>query len=188
MTFCPENPKWESLLPRLGFPWLWGAITLRADLQWRWGLKQSCSPCRELSNGMSHAICTHGNQVDSWLLVVESQTANLTFGPSFGHNLCFRCPNGRCPNGRCEPILNIYIPRNFQWYKERLKPLRFDPTIVFLRFGSPPGLQLPKWNSLGGVRFIPSHPLTLSGICCVILGFLLSPQPCKPWPWSWAQS
>ncbi len=29
-----------------------------------------------------------------WLLVVESQIANLTFGPSFGHNLWFNYPIG----------------------------------------------------------------------------------------------
>ncbi len=85
-----------------GLPRLWGAITFRVDFGLRWGLKKSCSLRRELSNGMLQAICTHGNQVDSWLLVVGSQTANLPIGPSFRHNLCFRCPNGRC-----KPILDI---------------------------------------------------------------------------------
>jgi hypothetical protein len=99
--------SWDSQvgvpkLPRLGLPRLWGAITLRVDLWLRSDVKQSCSPHWELSNGMSHAICTHINRVDFWLLVVGSQTANLTLGPSFDHNLCFRCPNGRC-----EPILDI---------------------------------------------------------------------------------
>jgi len=64
-------------LPRLGLPQLWGAITLRANLGWRWGPKQSCSPCWELSNGMSHAIWTQENSVDSWLLVVRSQIGIL---------------------------------------------------------------------------------------------------------------
>jgi len=95
-------------LPRLGLPRLWGAIPLRANLWLRWGLKQSCSPRWELSIGMSHTIFTHRNWVDSWLLVVENQTANLTLGPSFGHNLYIKCPNGRC-----EPILDIYVPRAF---------------------------------------------------------------------------
>ncbi len=109
-------------LPRLGLPQLWSAITLHVDLWLRWGMKQSCSPCQELSNGMSHVICTHGNRVDSWLLVVGNQIANLTPDPSFGHNLCCRCSNGRC-----EPILDIYVPRAFQWYKKLPKPLSFDP-------------------------------------------------------------
>jgi hypothetical protein len=108
-------------LPRLGLLQLWSAIILRENLWWRWSLKQSYSPHRDLSNGISHATCTQGNQVNFWLLVVGSQTANLTPSLSFGHNLCFRCPNGWY-----EPILDIYVPRSFQWYKERLKPLKFD--------------------------------------------------------------
>jgi hypothetical protein len=99
-------------LPKLGLLWLWGPITSRADLRLRWGLKQSCSPCQEVSNSISHVIFTQGNQVDSWLLMVRNQIANLTLDPSFGHNLCFRCPNGSW-----ELILDIYVPRTFQWYK-----------------------------------------------------------------------
>ncbi len=98
-----------SKFPQLGLPRIWGRITSRADLQSQWGPKQSCSPCQELSNGMSHATWTQGNQVDSRLLMVGSQTANLTPNLSFGHNLCFRCSNGRC-----EPILDIYISIVFQ--------------------------------------------------------------------------
>jgi hypothetical protein len=99
-------------LPKLGLLQLWDPITLCADLGLRWGLKQSCSPYQELSKDMSHATCTKGNWVDSWLLMVGSQTANLIFDLSFGHNLCFRCPNGLC-----EPILDIYVSINFHWYK-----------------------------------------------------------------------
>jgi hypothetical protein len=88
--------------PKLGLLWLWGPIILCADLWLRWGLEQSCSPHRELSNSMSHATCTQGNQINSWLLVVGSQIINLTPSLSFGHNLCFKCPNGSC-----EPILDI---------------------------------------------------------------------------------
>jgi hypothetical protein len=61
---------------------------------------------------MSHVAYAQGNQVDSWLFVVDNQTTTLTHGLSLGHNLCFRCPNGLC-----EPILNIYVSINFQWYK-----------------------------------------------------------------------
>jgi hypothetical protein len=94
--------------PKLGLPQLWRPITLCANPQLRWGLKQSFSPHWDLSNGMWQATCTQGNQGDSFLLMVEKQIANLTPNPSFGHNLCFRYPNGSC-----EPILNIYIPRDF---------------------------------------------------------------------------
>jgi len=45
---------------------------------------------------------------DSQLLVVGSQIDNLILDLSFGHNLCFECPNGSC-----DPILDIYIPRVF---------------------------------------------------------------------------
>jgi hypothetical protein len=89
--------------PQLGFSRLWGRITSCADLWSQWGLKKNCIFCWELSNGMSHVACTHGNQVDSRLLMFGSQNANLTIGLSFGHNLCFRCPNERC-----EHILDIY--------------------------------------------------------------------------------
>ncbi len=119
----PQGPHPNGLLsrnsqmgvlkfPKLGLLQLWGPVTLCADLRLRWGPKKRCSPHQDLSNGMSHATCTQGNWVDFRLLVVGSQTANLTPGLSFGHNLCFRCPNGWC-----EPILDIYVSIAFQWCK-----------------------------------------------------------------------
>ncbi len=60
-------------------------------------------------NNMLHVAYTQRNWVYSRLLVIENQTTNLTRGLSLGHNLCFKCPNGRC-----EPILNIYVSINFQ--------------------------------------------------------------------------
>jgi hypothetical protein len=88
---------------------LWSPITLRADLRSRCRLKQSCSFRRDLSNGMSHVVYSQVNQVDSRLFLVGSQIDNLTPGPSFGYNLCFRCLNEQC-----EPILEIYVLRAFQ--------------------------------------------------------------------------
>ncbi len=109
MSFCPRTPKLRvPKFPKLGLLRLWRAITSYQNLRLKWGLKQSCSPRQEFSNGMWHTTCTQVNQGDSWLLVVESQIANLTPGSSFGCNLCFKLPNGSC-----EPILNIYIPRAF---------------------------------------------------------------------------
>jgi len=87
---------------QMGLPRLWSPITLRADLGSRCGLKQSCISRRELSNAMLHSRIGHREKVYSRLLVVGSQTGNSTPGPSFGHNLCFRCPNEDC-----EPILDI---------------------------------------------------------------------------------
>jgi hypothetical protein len=102
MAFCLGTHLGVPKFPKLGFPRLWGPIPLCADLQLRWSFKKSCNPCGELSNGMWHTTYTQGNRVDSWLLVVGSQIVNLTPGLSFGHNLCFKCPNGSY-----EPILDI---------------------------------------------------------------------------------
>jgi hypothetical protein len=114
--------------PQLGFPQLWGRITLCVNLRLQWGLKQSYSPCQEICNSMSHVACSRGNKVDSRLLVVGSQIVNLSRGLSFGHNLCFRCPNGWC-----EPILDIYASINFQWYKELFEAMGFDPCNCALK-------------------------------------------------------
>jgi hypothetical protein len=161
--------------PKLGLPRFWDPITLCADLWLKWSLKQSCSPHWNLSNGMSHATWTQGNRVDSRLLVVGSQTANLTLGLSFGQNLCFRCPNGSC-----EPILDIYVSIAFQWNKEIFKPMGFDPC----------NRPLKIWESIGTPTFIweceGSFPHTLLHSReheMWPLGFLLGPQPCKPLPW-----
>ncbi len=62
----------------------------------------------QLSKGMWQATCMQGNRDNSRLLMIGNQIANLTLDPSFGHNLCLKCPNGSC-----EPILNIYIPKDF---------------------------------------------------------------------------
>jgi hypothetical protein len=96
---------------QLGLLPLWERITSCADLRSQWNLKQSCSPCWELSNGVLYSTCTHQGRVDSWFLVVGSQT--LTLSLSFHHNLCCRCPNGSS-----EPIFNIYTLIAFQWYKK----------------------------------------------------------------------
>jgi hypothetical protein len=71
--------------------------------------------------------------------MVGSQIGDLISGPSFGHNLCFRCPNGSC-----EPILDIYVPRAFQWYKKLFNPLGFDLIIIFQKFRNPLGVH---WDS-----------------------------------------
>jgi hypothetical protein len=88
---------------------------------------------------MLHTTCTQGNQGDSLLLVVESQIVNLTLGPSFGPNLCFKCPNGLC-----KLILNIYFPKAFQWYKKLLNPLGFDPCNRSLKIQKSTKTPTPK--------------------------------------------
>jgi hypothetical protein len=127
--FFPGLPKWSLEIVLVWTPELWMLITLRLELGSRRSLNQSCSSPRELSNDVSHFTCTHRNRVDSWLLVVGSQIANLTFGPFFDHNLCCRCPNGSC-----EAILDIYASRPFQLYKECLNARCFDPYNRALNF------------------------------------------------------
>ncbi len=104
---------------------------------------------------MSHVVCSQVFRVDSRLFLVGSQIGNLTPGPSFGHNLCFRCPNEQC-----EPILDIYVSRAFQWYKERHKWLRFDASNWSLKFLGVHRDSISQLGScLGSVRV---HSLTLS--------------------------
>jgi len=128
-SFSRDSQSGVPKLSWFGLPRLWMLITPRLKLGSERGLNQSCSSPRELSNGVSHFTCTHRNRVDSRLLVVGSQIANLTPGPSFDHNLCWRCPNGSC-----EAILDIYTSRPFQWYKERLNARCFDPWNRVLSF------------------------------------------------------
>jgi hypothetical protein len=120
-TFSRDSQGGVPKLSRVGLPGFWASITSCSDLQLGWGLKQSCSSLGELSNTMLHSSCRRWNWVDSRLLVVGSQTTSLTPGPSFAHNLGWRCPNGSC-----EAILDIYTSRPFQRYKEHLKASCFD--------------------------------------------------------------
>jgi hypothetical protein len=154
-----------------GLSGLWSLITLRADLGSKCGLKQSCSSHQEFSNGMSHVVCSQVFRVDSRLLVVRSQNwqtpGSSTPGPSFGHNLCFRCPNEQC-----EPILDIYASRAFHWYKERHKPLRFDPLKLVSEVSGLHRDSISQSEScLGSVR---------------VHSFTLSYTPGSPWCDSWA--
>jgi hypothetical protein len=138
---------------------LWGPITLCVDFWLRWGLKKSYKPCWELSNGMSHTTCIQGSQGDSWLLVVGSQIANLTLNPSFGYNLCVKCSNGSC-----ESILDVKVPRAFQWYKELINSMSFEFYNRSLKIWESIGTLTPKVEvHLGVWRFIPSHFLAIPG-------------------------
>jgi hypothetical protein len=80
-------------------------------------------------------------------------------GLYFGHNFCFKCPNGSC-----KPILRIYVPGYFQWYKELLNPMGFDPWNCSLKIQESIGIPIPKMGvHLGVWGFIPSHSPTLLG-------------------------
>jgi len=85
--------------------------------------------------------------------VVKNQIANLTPGLCFGHNLCIRCPNGSC-----KLVTDIYVPRSFQWCKEHLNPMSFDPCNRPLKIWESIGTITPKMGvHLGSVRL---HSLT----------------------------
>jgi hypothetical protein len=137
----------------------WGPITLRTNLWLKWGLKKSCSPRQDISNGMSHTTYMQGNWGDSRPLVVKSQITNLIPNLSFGHNLYLRYPNGSC-----EPILDIHIPIAFQWYDELFNPLGFGPCNCSMKIRKSIGTPTPKVGApLGVWRVIPSHFLTFPG-------------------------
>jgi hypothetical protein len=145
--------------PKLGLSQFWGPIILCVDLWLRWGLKQNYSPHQEISNDMLHTTFTQGNRSDSRLLVVRSQIINLTPGLSFGHNLCFKFPNGSH-----EPIIDIYVPRAFQWYKKILNPMGFDSYNYFLKIWESIRTPTPKMGAhLGVWGLIPPHSPTFMG-------------------------
>jgi hypothetical protein len=157
----PYSSQWRwhpnGYFSRVGVPELWTPISPDCRVRLQQGLKKSFSSRRELSNAMSHSQIGHREEVYSRLLVVGSQTASLTPGPSFGHNLCFGCPNEKC-----EPILDIYVLRAFEWYQERNNPLRFDPSTRPLKFRESTGTPSPKMGvALGVWVFTPSHFLAL---------------------------
>jgi hypothetical protein len=165
MSFCLRTPSGSPEIPKVGIPVTLGPINLCANLWLRWGLKQSYSPHLYLSNDMWHATFTQGNQGDSRLLVLMSL--------SFGHNLCFNCPNGSC-----EPILNIYVPRAFQWYKEFFNPMGFNPFNHSLKIWESTGTLTPKVGAhLGVWGFIPSHSPTLLGAWNVTISLHTWPAP-----------
>jgi hypothetical protein len=101
-TFSRDSQGGVPKLSRVWLLGLWALISPGSDLRLEWGLNQSCSSPQELSNALLHSFCRCWEEVDSRLLVVGSQTANLTPNPSFAHNL-----GCKCPNGSCEAILDI---------------------------------------------------------------------------------
>jgi hypothetical protein len=126
MALFPGTPKLESRnCPKIvlvGVLGLWELITPDCRIWSQQGLNQSYSSPPELSNVVSHSRIWCREEVDSRLLVVGSQTASLTLGPSFAHNL-----GCRCPNDQCEAILDIYALRPFQWHQEHLNARCFGP-------------------------------------------------------------
>jgi hypothetical protein len=150
MVFLSRDSQGGVLkLSEFGLPGICKIITLCSNLRLGWGLKQTCSSPREFSNGVLHSNCTHRGWVDSQLLVVGSQPANLTPDLSFCHNLCYKCPNGPC-----EAIFDVYTSKAFQWYKEHPNAKCFNPCNQLWNFKSPGGLPSPHFRN---VNFILTH-------------------------------
>jgi hypothetical protein len=187
--FFPGTPELESrncpgLESRVGVSGLWTPISPDCKVWSQCGLKQSCSSCRELFKAVLHSQIGNWEEVESRLLVVRSQIVNLTLGPSFGHNLWFKCSNEQC-----KPILDIYVSIAFQWYQKRNNPLRFDPSTCPLKFWGSTGTPSPKMGiALGVWGLTPSHSPTLSyipGSVWWLPGFLLAcnlPMPLLSFP------
>jgi hypothetical protein len=100
---------------------------------------------RDLSNDVSHSRFGGREEVDSRLLVVGSQTASLTPGPSFAHNLGYRCPNGQF-----EAIFYIYASRPFQWHQEHLNARCFEPCCRALNIRESRGTPNPHFFQVLG--------------------------------------
>jgi hypothetical protein len=100
----------------------------------------------------------------------RESNCQFDFGPSFDHNLCFRYPNGSC-----KPILDIYIPRAFQLYKECLNPMSFDPCNRSLKIQESTRTLTPKTGVPLGVQSSIPHTLLHSQEHEMwLLGFVLA--------------
>jgi hypothetical protein len=127
--FVPGLPKWS---PEIVLVWTPKTLGHHNFSPWPLlgrVLNQCCSSPQKLSNAMSHSFIAHRGRVYSRLFVVGSQTANLTPGPSFVHNL-----GCKCPNDSCEAISDIYTSRPFQWYQAHPNARCFNPYNQALSF------------------------------------------------------
>ncbi len=99
----------DSQIPIVGTPVILGTHNFACKPPIEMRFKAKLQP--SLRDFQWYVAChdMQGNRCDSQLLVVGSQIANLTPGPSFDYNLCVKCPNGSC-----EPILDIKVLRAFQ--------------------------------------------------------------------------
>jgi hypothetical protein len=141
-------------------------------------MNQSCSARRDLSNAVSHSRIGHWEDVDSRLLVVGSQTASLTPGPSFAHNLGWRCPN--C---QCEGIFDIYVSRPFQWRQEHLNARCFAPCFWALNIRESRRTPNPTfskcWASPPHLAKVGVRHMAVSGLLLLTSGCSLHVAP--PW-------
>jgi len=73
--------------------------------------------------------------------------------------------------GYAKTILDIYVSRTFQWYKELFNPMGFDPYNCFLKIWKSIGTPIPKVRThLGVWRFTLPHSPKLLGAWNLTLG------------------
>ncbi len=172
----PGTPEMESRncleIVATGLPELWTAITLDCRLGSRRGLSRSCSPRRDLSNAMWHAQIGCREGIDSRLLMVGSQIASLTPGPSFAHNL-----GCRCPNCQCEGIFDIYVSRPFQRHQEHPNARCFSPCCRALniresrRTPNPRFFQVLGFTPTLGQSRVATENVTTYSFQCLVNGY-----------------
>jgi hypothetical protein len=80
----------------------------------------------------------HGNQDDFRLLVFRSQISNLTPDPSFGHNLCLKCPNGM------QAHFKHLRSKSFSMIKRFFQSMGFGPCNRFVKIRESIRTPTPK--------------------------------------------
>jgi hypothetical protein len=122
MSLFPGTPKLESRNCPEIVPGLWELITLDCKVWSRRGLNQTCSPRRDLSNDVSHFQFGGREEVDSRLLVVESQM--LVWLPAFLLPITWAI-DVQMTNAR--PFSISTLQDLFQWHQEHLNARCFGP-------------------------------------------------------------
>jgi hypothetical protein len=133
--------------------------------------------CRPLIEVSSKANLWPSSKAFQWYVAHHLHTNKSgkfpTLMASFGHNL-----HVKYSNGSCKPILDIYVPRAFQWYKELFNPMGFDPCNHSLKIRKSIGIPTFKVGAhLEVRRFIPSHSPTFSWTWDVTPGLHFWPIP-----------
>jgi hypothetical protein len=98
--FVPGLPNGSPEISKVGTPVTLGAHNFVCGPSIEMRFKEKLEPSlRAFQRYVARHL--HATKLGRFLtFTVESQIANLTPDLSFGHNLCFKCPNGSC-----EPIL-----------------------------------------------------------------------------------
>jgi len=160
MVFFSGLPCRESAIPKIRITTILDGHNFLCKPLIKVMFQTKLYPSSRTFQHMSHTSYTHVIQDDSQLLVVRNQIDILIPDPSFGHNLCCKYSNGSW-----EFILNIYVLRTFQWYKEIPNPIIFDPSNRSLKIWDFVKTPISKVGvHLGVCGLTPSHSPTLSEV------------------------